>query len=147
MTASGFVYLGAAAVRRRAAAWPMFMISFVLVSIGFVVTGSAPTWWMLGLGAALVVFGLVRGGLRPPWGLPLQTGAMIVLASTAVLGAVLAGPWAGVLVSAALLGHAGWDVYHRRSDRVVARSMTEFCGVLDTVLAAVVLVSTLSSAA
>jgi hypothetical protein len=47
-------------------------------------------------------------------------------------------------VSAGLLAHAAWDVYHHRTGRVVVRSMAEFCGVLDTLLALVVLGATFS---
>jgi len=35
-------------------------------------------------------------------------------------------------VAIGLLGHAGWDVYHHRVNRVVARSPAEFCFVIDT---------------
>lgn len=142
VTASGFVYLGAAALRRRMAAWPLFLVTFGLITIGFVVPGFNPSWWMLGIVAILVVYGLVQGGLRPPWGIPMQAAAMIVLAAAAITAANLGAPWAGLLVSAGLLAHAAWDVYHHRVDRVVARSMAEFCGVLDTLLALVVLVAT-----
>jgi hypothetical protein len=42
---------------------------------------------------------------------------------------------ATALVAAGLLGHAAWDAYHHRTDRVVVRSLAEFCLVLDTALA------------
>lgn len=140
--ASGFVYLGAAALRQRMTAWPLFLVAFALITIGFVVPGFNPSWWMLGIVAILVVYGLARDGLRPPWGIPMQAAAMIALAAAAISAGNLGAPWAGALVSAGLLGHAVWDVYHHRVDRVVARSMAEFCGVLDTLLALVVLVAT-----
>jgi hypothetical protein len=148
VTASGFVYLGAAALRRRTAAWPMFFISFVLITIGFSIPGFAPSWssWsMLGIAAALVAYGLARGAMRPPWGVPLQAGAMVVLAAAAITAVNVGATWAGLLVSAALLAHTAWDVYHHRVERVVARSMAEFCAVLDTLLAFVVLAVTLTS--
>ena len=37
-------------------------------------------------------------------------------------------------------GHAAWDAYHYLRDRVVARSYAEFCGVLDLLVGAVILV-------
>jgi hypothetical protein len=43
------------------------------------------------------------------------------------------------LVGAGLFAHTGWDVFHLRAERVVARSMALFCAVLDTFLAVVVL--------
>jgi hypothetical protein len=147
VTASGFVYLGAAALRRRTAAWPMFFVGFVLITIGFSIPGFAPSWssWaMLGVAAVLAAYGLARGALRPPWGVPLQAGAMVVLAAAAITAVNVGATWAGLLVSAALLAHTAWDVYHHRVERVVVRSMAEFCAVLDTLLALVVLVVTLT---
>jgi hypothetical protein len=40
----------------------------------------------------------------------------------------------------ALLGHAAWDAHHYLRDRVVARSYAEFCGVLDLLVGAAILV-------
>jgi hypothetical protein len=48
------------------------------------------------------------------------------------------------VVAAGLLGHAAWDVHHHRTGRVVARSLAEFCVVLDTLLAAAIVVATLA---
>lgn len=144
VTASGFVYLGAAALQRREAAWPAFAASFVLIVLGRVVAGFAPIWWTLGIAAVLAAYGLLHGAARPAWGLPLQIAAMLVLGAVA-LAAVAASPlWSGLLVAAALLAHAAWDVHHHRTGRVVVASMSEFCAVLDTLLAVVVLVVTLA---
>jgi hypothetical protein len=44
------------------------------------------------------------------------------------------------LVAFALLGRAAWDAYHYLRDRVVARSYAEFCGVLDLLVGAAILV-------
>jgi hypothetical protein len=41
VTASGFIYLGAAALKRPAAAWPMFAVAFVLITFGFLVPSVA----------------------------------------------------------------------------------------------------------
>ncbi|HTF53915.1 MAG TPA: hypothetical protein VK735_41260 [Pseudonocardia sp.] len=147
VTASAFVYLGAAALQRRAAAWPMFLVSFVVITIGVTVPGLAPSWsswWMLGIAAVLAAYGLARGALRPPWGVPLQAGAMVVCAAAAITAVNADARWAGLVVSAGLLAHAAWDIYHHRVERVVARSMAEFCAVLDTLLALVVLGVTLT---
>ncbi|MEU7740876.1 hypothetical protein [Nonomuraea sp. NPDC049158] len=46
------------------------------------------------------------------------------------------------LVALGLLCHAAWDVYHYRANRVVTRSLAEFCLVLDTALAVAIIVLT-----
>lgn len=139
LTAAGFVYLGAAALRHRAAAWPLFALTFVLIGVGFLVPGFDPHWWMLGLAAALVIYGLIRGALRPPWGMPLQTAALALIVAIAIVAAFADQPWAGLLAGAGLLAHAGWDIFHHRTGRVVAPTMAEFCAALDIVLGVAVI--------
>ena len=143
VTASGFIYLGAAALQRPAAAWPMFAVAFVVMTIG-VLVGVDPSWWMLGIAAGLVAYGLARGALHPSWGVPLQSAAMVILTAAAIAAVNVGATWAGFLVAASLLAHAVWDAYHHHVDRVVVRSMAEFCAVLDTLLAILVLAVTLA---
>jgi len=145
VTASGFIYLGAAALQQRKAAWPVFAVSFVAVGLGSNVDGINATWVMLGLAAVLAVYGVVRGALQPTWGMPLQAGVLVVLAASALVAVQANQTVAGLLVAAGLIAHAAWDTYHHRTGRVVVRSMTEFCMVLDTLLAAAVLVVTFTA--
>lgn len=85
---------------------------------------------------------LVRGAIRPAEGLPLQTLAMLGYGGAAVI-ALFVNPIAGsCLVAIGLLGHAAWDAHHHRKQRVVSRSMAEFCLVLDTALAVTIIVLT-----
>ena len=86
----------------------------------------------------LVVYGVVRGAARPAGGLPLQTIAMIGFGATAAITLIVGGEVGAYLVAAGLLGHAAWDVWHHRANRVVVRSLAEFCFVLDTLLAAAI---------
>ncbi|MEV5967106.1 hypothetical protein AB0L70_35375 [Kribbella sp. NPDC051952] len=144
VVASGAVYLGSAALQRRTAAWPMFLVTFVLVGVRLAVPDFKASWWMLVLVGVLSVYGLARGAVRPTWGLPLQAAAMLALAAVALPAEGAGEVWAGVLVSGALLAHAGWDVVHHRAQRVVSRSLAEFCAVLDTAVAVAVLVVTFS---
>lgn len=139
VTASAFVYLGAAALGIRWSAWPIFGISFVLITVGLFVPAFNPSWIMIAIAAVLLGYGLVRGRRRPAYGLPLQVPAMLILGTLALLTTLIDPTVAGVLIAVGLLAHAGWDLYHHRRDRVVVRSMAEFCLVLDTLLAALVL--------
>lgn len=139
ITASALVYLGAAALGLRWSAWPIFGVSFVLISVGFLVPAFDPSLIMIAIAVLLIGYGFVRGRGKPLHGLPLQLVAMVILAGLAVIAARLDPTVAAIMVAAGLLAHAGWDAYHHRKDRVVVRSMAEFCMVLDTVLAALVL--------
>jgi hypothetical protein len=137
--ASALVYLGAAALGLRGSAWPIFGISFVLITVGFFVPAFDPSWVMIALAVVLVIYSLFRTRGRPDYGVPLQIAAMVILGTLALIAAGLDPKTAAVPIAAGLFAHAGWDLYHHRRDRVVVRSMAEFCLVLDTVLAVAVL--------
>ena len=125
----------------------MFLVASVLITIGSIAGFHLAwsSWSMLALVAVLAVYGLARGAVRPRWGMPLQAAAMVVMSGAAILAVTVADTtWAGLLVGAALLAHTAWDVVHHRMERVVPRSLAEFCAVLDTLLAVVVLAVTFS---
>lgn len=143
LAGSAVVYLGAAALERRGAAWPVFGATFVIIgAASFVDFGFDPAWAVLALGILLLVYGLVRGAIRPAAGLPLQTLALLGYAGAAVIALFVSPVVGSYLVAIGLLGHAAWDVYHHWKQRVVARSMAEFCLVLDTTLAVTIIVLT-----
>lgn len=143
LAASAAIYLGAAALRRPAAAWPLFFGTIVVIAATRLADDRLePTWVVLASAAALGIYGLLRGAARPAYGLPLQTLALLGFGAAAG-AALVVGPELGAyLVAAGLLGHAAWDAYHHRVNRVVVRSMAEFCLVLDTALAAAIVTVT-----
>jgi hypothetical protein len=144
VAASGFVYLAAAALGRRGVAWSAFGLTFVLVTLAKL-AGMDAMAWILVLAGVMLVVGLARRRWQPTWGLPLQAAAMLVLGAVALLAVQVNPQLGGLLVSAALLAHAGWDLYHHRTGRVVTRSLAEFCCVLDVAAAAVVAVVALTT--
>jgi hypothetical protein len=144
VAASGLVYLAAAATQRRWAAWAAFGIAFVLITLDkFADLDAMP--WLLVLAGVLVLVGPASRRAHPWWALPLQTAAMLVLGATALLALQLEPTVGGLLVAAALLGHAAWDVHHHRTGRVVDRALARFCAVLDVLLALLVGVVTLTA--
>jgi hypothetical protein len=141
LAASGLVYLGAAALGRRGAAWPVFAVTFVVIGAArFMPREDAVTWVLLGLAVLAAAYGLLRGRARPFEGLPLQAIGMAAFGGAAALVLLVGGDFGAYLVAAGLLGHAAWDLHHHRTGRVVARSMTEFCLVLDTLIAVAMVV-------
>lgn len=144
VAASGLVYLSAAATGVRGAAWIAFGVTFALIGLAKFLELDA-TLWILVLATGLVIVGLVSRRVRPWWALGLQTAAMLVLAAVALLAIRLDPTVGGLLVAAALLGHAGWDIYHHRTRRVVNRSLAEFCAVLDILVAIIVAVVALTA--
>ena len=143
LAASGLVYLGAAALQKPSTAWPVFLGTVVVITAAS--SGKAAfdaTWALLGVAGLFVVYGVLRGAARPTSGLPLQTVAMVGVGLTAAIALMVGGDVGAYLVAAGLLGHAAWDVYHHRVNKVVTRSLAEFCFVLDTLLAVAIVIAT-----
>lgn len=143
LAAAAVVYLGAAALRKPAAAWPLFFAAGLVITVAKVIDDRIDaTWVLLGCGAALLVYGLLRGAVRPTYGLPLQSIALLGFGAVAAVALLINTDLGGYLVAAGLLGHAAWDFHHYRTNRVVARSLAEFCLVLDAALALVIVLVT-----
>jgi hypothetical protein len=88
LAASAAVYLGAAALQRPAAAWPLFFATAAVITVARLLDDRfEPTWVILAGGVALLVYGLLHGAGRPGHGLPLQT--MALLGFGAAAGAAL----------------------------------------------------------
>ncbi len=96
---------------------------------------------VLGSAALIVaVIGLVRGQLRMP-GLPaLQAPAMLVCGAVVLAVGYGASTFGGVLLGIALIGHGVWDMVHWRANKIVSRSLAEWCAALDFVLGTGILI-------
>lgn len=144
VAASGLVYLAAAALHKPSVAWPMFVLSVVVITLSkFGVFGFDATWLFLTAAIGFVFYALLRPRGASQWELPFQAVGMIFFGAAAAVALYLDGEAGAYLVAAGLLGHAAWDVYHHRTRRTVARSLAEFCFVLDTTLALAILITTM----
>ncbi|TWF79453.1 hypothetical protein FHX44_115386 [Pseudonocardia hierapolitana] len=144
LAAAATVYIGCAALQKPRAAWPLFFGSVVVITIGKVLDVDA-TLIVLGCGLALGLYGLLRGVVRPGYGLPLQTVALLGFGAVAALALFVDTDLGAYLVAAGLLAHSAWDLHHYRADRVVSRSLAEFCLLLDASLAVLIVVMTVVS--
>jgi len=143
LAASAAIYLGAAALRRPAAAWPLFLATIVVITAARLAGDRfEPTWVILAGAVALGIYGLLRGAAHPGYGLPLQTLALLGFGAAASVALMVNPDLGAYLVAAGLLGHAAWDAYHHRTNRVVVRPFAEFCLALDTALAAAIVLVT-----
>lgn len=134
------IYLLAAVVAKRGAAWVGFAASLPLVGIAAIPGGAWVSVAVLGAaGIALVVIGAVRG----TWSSPINRAQLVAAVgfSAIAIAALLTPPIVGgILVAVGLAAHGVWDIVHHRRNVVVTRPYAEFCAVLDLVLAAVVVV-------
>ncbi len=137
------VYLGAAALDRRWAAWVVLLAGLPLAFFISSISGIDPSVVLLVAAPVFLVLGVARGQWQRPDGLPLQTAGMLAFGSTALVALYYVYPdLGGKLVGIAILGHAAWDAYHYLRNRVVARSYAEFCAIVDLLLGAAILFMT-----
>jgi hypothetical protein len=117
------IYVGAAAVDQRRAAWIIFLIGFVPVGV-LRLLDATPALPALMLVAALglLALGLARGSGRRAASFPLQAAGMLLFGALALAALALTPALGASLVAGALLAHSLWDALHLWRNRVVARS-------------------------
>lgn len=131
-------YLAAAAIGSRRSVWVMVVVASVAVVLAGL-TGLDPTVTLLVMGAGFATFGLLRGTGADRREVGLQALAFVGFSAIA-LTAMMSSPTVALyLAAAAALGHTVWDVIHFIRDKVVSRSLTEACFVLDLGLGAALL--------
>src|SRR5215212_598771 len=79
------VYLGAAALDRRWAAWVMLLAGLPLAFFISSISGIDPSVVLLVAAPVFLVLGVARGQWQRPDGLPLQTAGMLAFGSTALV--------------------------------------------------------------
>jgi hypothetical protein len=146
LAAAAMVYIGSAALQKPAAAWPLFFASALVITVAKLF-GLDATLIVLGCGVALGLYGLLRGVVRPGYGLPLQTVALLGFGAVAAIALFVDTDLGAYLVAAGLLAHSAWDLHHFRANRVVARSLAEFCLLLDASLAVLIVIVTVTGPA
>jgi len=136
---AAFIYVAVAAQGSPRAAWAWFVGGVVVITAAKIFDAEwLPIAVFLVLAAVLAIWGAARGRWREPGGLRVQAAAMVLFGAAALVGYVLDSAAGGLLVAAGLVAHGVWDLVHHRHNRVVVGSYAEFCGVLDVVLAGLI---------
>ncbi|MET8361376.1 hypothetical protein [Micromonospora sp. NPDC005171] len=102
-------------------------------------------WTMLVLPGGYLLIGIARRTLGGPGVLATQLAGLAVWVTLTLVAVMAGGRTAAWLVAFGWLAHAGWDLAHHRSGRVVPRGYAEFCVVLDVALAAVMVLAILTT--
>ena len=127
---SWYVVIGA--VGRRRWTWPVLVGAFVLLRLQDRVEPAAV---LLAVALLAVLWGAVRGRAGQPSFL-LQIAGLGAYAGLALAGLALAPDVGRYVVAAGWFAHGLWDLAHLRADAGVARSGAEWCGVVDVLIAA-----------
>ncbi|WP_336203961.1 hypothetical protein [Nonomuraea sp. LPB2021202275-12-8] len=130
---AALLYLATAILAKPGAAWIMWAAS-VVAMIGLEQLDINPWPAYVASAVTLLVLAVAGGLLRRRRLTAAQAPAMLVFGAAAVAAVSLSPALGGYLVAAALIGHATLDVILWRANRVVTRSLTEFCAVLDFTL-------------
>ncbi|WP_330290298.1 hypothetical protein [Streptomyces sp. NBC_00576] len=150
LAASALVYFGAATLRKPSSVWPLFFGSVVVIFATELLGGGDvdPTWVVLALAVPFLAYGLLHGrrtNTPPPHGgWPYHLIAMAAFGAAAATALGVTETAGAYFVAGGLLAHAAWDAHHYRIDKVVTRSLAEFCLVLDTIVAAVIVIVTVT---
>lgn len=110
-------------------------------------TSAAPlgAYTLLILPAGYLVIGTVRRQWHEAGNLRLQLAGLAGWGTLALLAALLGGAVGQWLVALGWLAHAGWDWLHHRTNRVVPRAYSEWCGVIDAVLGITIILALLAT--
>jgi hypothetical protein len=130
------VYLVAAKLRRRQASWPTLAVGFALVAVLRALDVLTPAAGLSAVALVVLVWGAIDGQLRRPEPFAVQALGMVGFGALALAGLAVDPDLGRYLVAAGWLFHGVWDFVHLRADKVVARSYAEWCGVLDVLVAA-----------
>ncbi|MEU8288635.1 hypothetical protein AB0C01_30305 [Micromonospora sp. NPDC048905] len=139
------------AVRRHPAVtalahhWPAGLALLLTVEL-WVDPRMLSPWTMLVLPGGYLLIGLVRRTLHGPGVLATQLVGLVVWVGLTLTAVTVGGQVAAWLVALGWLVHAGWDLVHHRTGRVVPRGYAEWCGVLDVTLGGIMIVAILTGA-
>lgn len=128
------LYLVVARLDRRGLSWPLLGVAFALI-IGLRAADVPVAAVAVPLAAAALAWSVI-GHVPHPATVRVQALGMVAFGAVGVAGLAVHPDLGIYLVAAGWFFHGVWDFVHLRLDRVVSRSYAEWCGVLDVLTAA-----------
>lgn len=132
-------YLVIAVIDRPSATWGVLLLMLAFVVL-LRVLGVNEYAVLIGASVLLGLVGLIGGQLRRPGLYAVQPLGVLIFGGLAVVALNVSSDLGLYLVAAGLIGHAAWDVVHWRANKIVTRSLAEWCGVLDFTLGVGILI-------
>jgi hypothetical protein len=132
----GLEYLIVAKLGRRQAVWPVATLTLAATLVLQELDVVPPSAVFAAVALIVLVWGAVDGHLLRPGAFRVQALGMLGFGALALAG-LIADPALGrYVVAAGFFLHGVWDFVYFKLDRVVARSYAEWCGVVDVLIAA-----------
>jgi hypothetical protein len=133
-------YLAASVLQRRQATWLLAIVIVAAFAALRLQNWVEPIVALLVVAVLLVLWAAVRGQLRQDKMLVLEIAGMVGFTVIA-MAAVSVEPTLGrYVIAAGWFGHAAWDFFHLKTEKVVSRSFAEWCAVYDVLRAIGILV-------
>jgi hypothetical protein len=130
------LYLVVAKLRRPRASWPGLVIGISALLALRAQDVIAPAAVFSAVALAVLVWGGIDGQLRRPDPFRVQALGMLGFGALALAGLVVDPDLGRYLVATGWFLHGVWDCVHLKLNKVVARSYAEWCGVIDVLIAA-----------
>lgn len=130
------IYLIMAKIGNRKITWPVVVLVAGTVAVTEVTGIMAPSTLLIGASLVLLIWMMSTGEIKSTPNLRLQAIGIVFFCGVALAGLAV-DPTIGVYVIAAgWFLHGMWDFVHIWRDRVVSKTFAEWCGVLDVLIAA-----------
>lgn len=130
------IYLIMAKIGNRKITWPIVVLVAGTVAVTEVTGIMAPSTLLVGASLVLLIWVMSTGEIDSTPNLRLQAIGIVFFCGVALAGLAV-DPTVGVYVIAAgWFLHGMWDFVHIWRDRVVSKTFAEWCGVLDVLIAA-----------
>jgi hypothetical protein len=136
VTVMAGIYMLAYVIGRPWTAWVAFAVMSAVMSVLQVLHNLDVSWAdpFVGIVVVVVVLWLVaiaRRRFTDIGTFPLQTAGMVVFGIITLVCAAVAPRLGAAVAGLGFLAHGLWDAYHFRVNKVVHRSWSEYCAVID----------------
>ena len=136
------IYVVAYALGRPAAAWAAYP-SLGAVVLALIALGIDAQVGMTVVLVLLWIWAISRGRAHDGRWFTIQTAGMAVFGTLTVLAFLVDPKVGGVVAGIGWITHGGWDIYHFVKNKVVNRSWSEMCAVVDIPVGVALVVATL----
>jgi hypothetical protein len=129
-------YLTVAKLQRPRASWLVLACGLTTIIVLRLLDVIAPAAGLVAIALIVLVWGAVDRQLQRSGLFQVQALGMVGFGALALTGLAVDPQLGRYLVAAGWFLHGLWDFVHLRMNKVVARSYAEWCGVIDILIAA-----------
>jgi hypothetical protein len=133
-------YLTVTKLKRPRASWPVLVCGIATLILLRLIDVIAPAAVLVAIASIVLVWAAVYGQLQQSALFQVQALGMLGFGALALIGLAVDPQLGRYVVAAGWFLHGLWDFLHLRMKKVVVRSYAEWCGVIDILIAAQLLV-------